>query len=160
MPHPPLPALQAVGVLAQHLSGTVEYDAHNLYGLTMAQATAAALEKIKRQRAFVLARQAQRSSGQACAAPPSSRHQCSRPRPAAARAAGHAHATTMHALHAPSLLILPHAITNTLSVSHLSFPPGIPADAGRRTQALAPMPRTGRATTTPPGPTCSGRSRE
>ncbi|EFN52962.1 hypothetical protein CHLNCDRAFT_26299, partial [Chlorella variabilis] len=55
MPHPPLPALQAVGVLAQHLSGTVEYDAHNLYGLTMAQATAAALEKIKRQRAFLSA---------------------------------------------------------------------------------------------------------
>jgi hypothetical protein len=43
-------------VLAVHSGGAAEYDAHNLYGLSMAQATAAALREVKATRPFVLAR--------------------------------------------------------------------------------------------------------
>lgn len=41
---------------ATHQDGTLEYDAHNLYGLSEAKVTAAAVEEVTGRRAFVLSR--------------------------------------------------------------------------------------------------------
>lgn len=48
--------VQGVGVLASHSNGTLQYNTHNLYGLTMAQATAISLRVIKNSRPFILTR--------------------------------------------------------------------------------------------------------
>ena len=45
-----------IGTTAQHADGTLEYNAHNLYGLSEAVATYSALEKILGKRPFILTR--------------------------------------------------------------------------------------------------------
>ena len=45
-----------IGTTTTHADGSLEYDAHNLYGLSEAVATHAALEKIIGKRPFILTR--------------------------------------------------------------------------------------------------------
>ena len=45
-----------IGTTAQHADGSLEYNAHNVYGLSDAVATHAALEKITGKRPFILTR--------------------------------------------------------------------------------------------------------
>ena len=45
-----------IGTTAEHADGTVEYNAHNLYGLSEAVATYAALQKVISKRPFILTR--------------------------------------------------------------------------------------------------------
>ncbi|KAL4855918.1 Alpha-glucosidase [Chlorella vulgaris] len=54
---------KGVGVLASHSNGTLQYNTHNLYGLTMAQATAISLRVIKNSRPFILTRSTYVGSG-------------------------------------------------------------------------------------------------
>lgn len=46
----------SIPVTALHSDGTAEYDAHNLYGLSEAAATHAALRRITGKRPFILSR--------------------------------------------------------------------------------------------------------
>ena len=45
-----------IGTTARHADGSLEYNAHNLYGLSEAVATHTALEKITGKRPFILTR--------------------------------------------------------------------------------------------------------
>ena len=45
-----------IGTTATHADGSLEYNAHNLYGLSEAVATHAALEKVTGKRPFILTR--------------------------------------------------------------------------------------------------------
>ena len=47
---------RTIGTTAVHADGSLEYDAHNLYGLSEAVATHAALQKITGKRPFILTR--------------------------------------------------------------------------------------------------------
>lgn len=47
---------KTIGTTARHADGSLEYDAHNLYGLSEAVATHSALEKITGKRPFILTR--------------------------------------------------------------------------------------------------------
>ena len=53
--HQPL-GNKTLAVSAAHYDGTLEYDVHNLYGLSMALATHAALVKTRQKRPFLLTR--------------------------------------------------------------------------------------------------------
>ncbi|KAK9808029.1 hypothetical protein WJX73_006288 [Symbiochloris irregularis] len=54
---------KAIAVTAQHYDGTLEYNAHNLYGTYQAKATAEALQAIRNKRPFVLSRSSFVGSG-------------------------------------------------------------------------------------------------
>ena len=47
---------KTVAVTAQHYDGTLEYNAHNLYGMYETLATANALQKLRNKRQFILTR--------------------------------------------------------------------------------------------------------
>lgn len=47
---------KTIGTTAMHADGSLEYNAHNLYGLSEAVATHTALEKITGKRPFILTR--------------------------------------------------------------------------------------------------------
>ena len=47
---------KTVAVTAQHYDGTLEYNAHNLYGMYETLATASALQKLRNKRQFILTR--------------------------------------------------------------------------------------------------------
>lgn len=47
---------KTVAVTAQHYDGTLEYNAHNLYGTFETLATANALQKLRNKRQFILTR--------------------------------------------------------------------------------------------------------
>lgn len=49
---------KTVAVTAYHYDGTLEYNAHNLYGMYETLATAAALQKLRNKRQFILTRSA------------------------------------------------------------------------------------------------------
>ena len=47
---------KTVAVTAMHYDGTLEYNAHNLYGMYETLATANALQKLRNKRQFILTR--------------------------------------------------------------------------------------------------------
>lgn len=49
---------KTLAVTVRHFDGTLEYDAHNLYGLYQAAVTASALERLRGKRSFILSRRA------------------------------------------------------------------------------------------------------
>jgi alpha-glucosidase (family GH31 glycosyl hydrolase) len=48
--------MHTIGMTARHADGTLEYDAHNLYGLSEAAATAPAVADVTGKRPFILSR--------------------------------------------------------------------------------------------------------
>ena len=49
-------SFKTIPTTAVHANGLLEYDTHNLYGLSESKTTAEALEKVLNQRSFVLSR--------------------------------------------------------------------------------------------------------
>ena len=47
---------QTLAVTASHYDGTLEYNAHNLYGLYFAKASYEGLQKLRNKRPFILTR--------------------------------------------------------------------------------------------------------
>ena len=45
-----------IGMTARHADGSLEYDAHNLYGLAESAATASAVASVTGKRPFILSR--------------------------------------------------------------------------------------------------------
>ncbi|KJE94142.1 lysosomal alpha-glucosidase [Capsaspora owczarzaki ATCC 30864] len=62
--HQPL-NIKTLDMTVQHYGGVLEYDAHNLFGLSEALATDAALEVVRKQRSFVISRSTFPGSGRA-----------------------------------------------------------------------------------------------
>jgi hypothetical protein len=62
-------SMKTLAVTVAHADGTLEYDAHNLYGMYEVKSTAAALRAIRGKRHFILTRCARAPPTASCSMP-------------------------------------------------------------------------------------------